>query len=38
MIFKKLNKKTILEIKQSRKNIKKGKFYSEEEAKRILKV
>ena len=32
----KLSQKTILEIKQARENIKKGEFYTEEEAKKIL--
>ena len=32
----KLSQKTILEIKQARENIKKGEFYTEEEAKQIL--
>ena len=31
-----LSQKTILEIKQARENIKKGEFYTEEEAKKIL--
>jgi len=32
----KLSQETILEIKQARENIKKGEFYTEEEAKKIL--
>ena len=32
----KLSQKTILEIKEARENIKKGEFYTEEEAKKIL--
>ena len=32
----KLSQKTIKEIEESRKQIKKGNFYSEEEAKKIL--
>ena len=32
----KLSQKTIQEIKQARENIKKGEFYTEEEAKKIL--
>jgi len=32
----KLSQKTILEIKESRERIKKGDFYTEEEAKKIL--
>lgn len=32
----KLSQKTILEIKQARERIKKGEFYTEEEAKKIL--
>ena len=32
----KLSKKTILEIKEARERIKKGEFYNEEEAKKIL--
>ena len=32
----KLSQKSILEIKQARENIKKGEFYTEEEAKQIL--
>jgi len=32
----KLSQKTILEIKEARERIKKGEFYSEEEAKKIL--
>jgi len=32
----KLSQKTILEIKQAREKIKKGEFYTEEEAKKIL--
>ena len=31
-----LSQKTIIEIKQARENIKKGEFYTEEEAKKIL--
>jgi predicted transcriptional regulator len=31
-----LSQKTILEIKESRKRIKSGNFYTEEEAKKIL--
>ena len=32
----KLSQKSIIEIKQARENIKKGEFYTEEEAKQIL--
>ena len=32
----KLSQKTILEIKEARERIKKGEFYTEEEAKKIL--
>jgi hypothetical protein len=32
----KLSQKTIFEIKEARKRIKKGEFYTEEEAKKIL--
>jgi len=32
----KLSQKTIREIKEARENIKKGEFYTEEEAKKIL--
>jgi len=32
----KLSQQTIQEIKQARENIKKGEFYTEEEAKKIL--
>ncbi len=32
----KLSQKTILEIKEARERIKKGEFYNEEEAKKIL--
>lgn len=32
----KLSQKTMLEIKEAREKIKKGKFYTEEEAKKIL--
>jgi len=32
----KLSQKTILEIKEAREKIKKGEFYTEEEAKKIL--
>ena len=32
----KLSQKTILEIKQARERIKKGEFYTEDEAKKIL--
>ena len=32
----KLSQKTIKEIKEARKRIKKGEFYTEEEAKKIL--
>ena len=32
----KLSQKAIIEIKQARENIKKGEFYTEEEAKKIL--
>jgi predicted transcriptional regulator len=32
----KLSQKTIAEIKEAREKIKKGEFYSEEEAKKIL--
>ena len=32
----KLSQKTIQEIKEARENIKKGEFYTEEEAKKIL--
>ena len=32
----KLSQKTIQEIKEAREKIKKGKFYTEEEAKKIL--
>ena len=32
----KLNKQTIKEIKQARENIKKGKYYTEEQARQIL--
>ncbi|MDO8622891.1 MAG: hypothetical protein Q7R52_01490 [archaeon] len=32
----KLNQKAILEIKEARERIKKGEFYTEEEAKKIL--
>ena len=32
----KLSQKTIQEIKEARERIKKGKFYTEEEAKKIL--
>mgnify|MGYP001567248727 CR=1 FL=1 len=35
-IDKKLSQKTILEIKEARERIKKGEFYTEEEAKKIL--
>ncbi len=31
-----LSKKTILEIKEARERIKKGEFYTEDEAKKIL--
>ncbi len=31
-----LSKKTIIEIKEARERIKKGEFYTEEEAKKIL--
>jgi predicted transcriptional regulator len=34
----KLSKKTIQEIKEARERIKKGEFYTEEEAKKILGV
>ena len=34
----KLSQKTILEIKRARKNIKKGKLYTEEEAEKILEL
>lgn len=32
----KLSQKTILEIKEARERIKRGEFYSEEEAKKLL--
>ena len=32
----KLSQKTILEIQEARERVKKGKFYTEEEAKKIL--
>lgn len=32
----KLSRKTILEIKEARERIKKGEFYTEDEAKKIL--
>lgn len=32
----KLTQKTILEIKEARERVRKGEFYTEEEAKRIL--
>jgi len=32
----KLSQKTILEIKEARKRIRKGEFYTEQEAKKIL--
>ncbi|PIN89667.1 hypothetical protein COU57_05705 [Candidatus Pacearchaeota archaeon CG10_big_fil_rev_8_21_14_0_10_32_14] len=34
----KLSQKTILEIKEARQKVKKGDFYTEEEAKKILGV
>ncbi len=33
---KKLNQRTVREIKKARERIKKGKFYSEEEARKIV--
>jgi len=33
-----LSQKTILEIKEARERIKKGNFYTEEEAKKILRL
>ncbi|MDD5650862.1 MAG: hypothetical protein PHF86_10685 [Candidatus Nanoarchaeia archaeon] len=35
--MKKLNKKTIQEIKESRERVKKGEYYTEEKAKSFLK-
>ena len=32
----KLSKKTVLEIKEARERIKRGEFYTEEEAKKLL--
>ena len=32
----KLSQKTLMEIKQARERVKKGEFYTEEEAKKIL--